>query len=113
MSHVPQSGTGVLSVDPEELVRRMSEDLERAISFAYFVTSARGKRAEFAAMQATLAKCLIQDQRPRAAIRVLRSIDRGSLPPEKAESLQKMGYRNVWSINGGWRALKDLLPTET
>jgi hypothetical protein len=34
MSHVPQSGTGVLSVDPEELVRRMSEDLERAISFA-------------------------------------------------------------------------------
>ncbi|MEQ1440313.1 rhodanese-like domain-containing protein [Fontimonas sp. SYSU GA230001] len=27
-----------------------------------------------------------------------------------AESLQKMGYRNVWSIAGGWRALKDLLP---
>ena len=34
MSHAPQSGSGVLSVDPEELVRRMSEDLERAISFA-------------------------------------------------------------------------------
>lgn len=29
-----------------------------------------------------------------------------------ADNLQKMGYRNVWSIDGGWRALKDLLPTE-
>ena len=29
-----------------------------------------------------------------------------------AENLQKMGYRNVWSIDGGWRALKDLLPVE-
>ena len=28
------------------------------------------------------------------------------------DSLQKMGYRNVHSIDGGWRALKDLLPTE-
>ncbi|HEX4914072.1 MAG TPA: rhodanese-like domain-containing protein [Vicinamibacterales bacterium] len=29
-----------------------------------------------------------------------------------AENLQKMGYRNVWSIDGGWRALKELLQTE-
>ncbi|SFF46904.1 Rhodanese-related sulfurtransferase [Fontimonas thermophila] len=29
-----------------------------------------------------------------------------------ADNLQKMGYRNVWSIDGGWRALKNLLPTE-
>lgn len=29
-----------------------------------------------------------------------------------AENLQKMGYRNVWSIDGGWRSLKDLLPVE-
>ncbi len=28
-----------------------------------------------------------------------------------ADNLQKMGYRNVWSIDGGWRALKELLPT--
>jgi rhodanese-related sulfurtransferase len=27
-----------------------------------------------------------------------------------ADNLQKMGYRNIWSIDGGWRALKDLLP---
>lgn len=27
-----------------------------------------------------------------------------------ADNLQKMGYRNVWSIDGGWRALKELLP---
>jgi rhodanese-related sulfurtransferase len=29
-----------------------------------------------------------------------------------AENLQKMGYTNVYSVDGGWRALKDLLPTE-
>jgi len=29
-----------------------------------------------------------------------------------AENLQKMGYTNVWSVDGGWRALKDLFPTE-
>lgn len=29
-----------------------------------------------------------------------------------ADNLQKMGYRNVWSIAGGWRTLKDYLPTE-
>lgn len=29
-----------------------------------------------------------------------------------ADNLQKMGYRQVWSVDGGWRALKDLLPTE-
>ncbi|MFP5358067.1 MAG: rhodanese-like domain-containing protein [Gammaproteobacteria bacterium] len=29
-----------------------------------------------------------------------------------ADNLQKMGYRRVWSVDGGWRALKDLLPTE-
>lgn len=29
-----------------------------------------------------------------------------------ADNLQKMGYRKVWSIDGGWRVLKDLLPTE-
>jgi len=29
-----------------------------------------------------------------------------------ADNLQKMGYVNVWSVDGGWRALKDLLPTE-
>lgn len=28
-----------------------------------------------------------------------------------ADNLQKMGYKNVWSIDGGWRVLKDLLPT--
>lgn len=28
-----------------------------------------------------------------------------------ADNLQKMGYRNVWSIDGGWRVLKDLLPS--
>ncbi|MDP9142057.1 MAG: rhodanese-like domain-containing protein [Pseudomonadota bacterium] len=28
-----------------------------------------------------------------------------------AANLQKMGYRNIWSIDGGWRALKELLPT--
>ena len=28
------------------------------------------------------------------------------------DNLQKMGYSNVHSIDGGWRALKDLLPTE-
>ena len=27
-----------------------------------------------------------------------------------ADNLQKMGYRNVWNVDGGWRALKDLLP---
>lgn len=27
-----------------------------------------------------------------------------------ADNLQKMGYRNVWSIDGGWRALQALLP---
>ncbi|HSW14517.1 MAG TPA: rhodanese-like domain-containing protein [Solimonas sp.] len=30
-----------------------------------------------------------------------------------ADNLQKMGYTNVWSVDGGWRVLKDLLPTET
>jgi rhodanese-related sulfurtransferase len=29
-----------------------------------------------------------------------------------AENLQKMGYTNVHSVDGGWRALKNLLPTE-
>jgi rhodanese-related sulfurtransferase len=29
-----------------------------------------------------------------------------------ADNLQKMGYINVYSIDGGWRTLKDLLPTE-
>jgi rhodanese-related sulfurtransferase len=29
-----------------------------------------------------------------------------------AENLQKMGYANVYSVDGGWRALKDLLDTE-
>lgn len=27
-----------------------------------------------------------------------------------ADNLQKMGYTNVYSVDGGWRALKDLLP---
>jgi rhodanese-related sulfurtransferase len=27
-----------------------------------------------------------------------------------ADNVQKMGYSNVWSIDGGWRVLKDLLP---
>jgi rhodanese-related sulfurtransferase len=30
-----------------------------------------------------------------------------------AENLQKMGYANVYSVDGGWRVLKDLLPTES
>jgi len=29
-----------------------------------------------------------------------------------ADNLQTMGYRNVHSIDGGWRVLKDLLPVE-
>lgn len=29
-----------------------------------------------------------------------------------ADNLQKMGYTRVWSVDGGWRALKDLMPTE-
>lgn len=29
-----------------------------------------------------------------------------------ADNLQKMGYRQVWSVDGGWRVLKDLMPTE-
>jgi rhodanese-related sulfurtransferase len=29
-----------------------------------------------------------------------------------ADNLQKMGYANVWNVDGGWRALKDLMPTE-
>lgn len=29
-----------------------------------------------------------------------------------ADNLQKMGYANVYSIDGGWRELKDLLPVE-
>jgi rhodanese-related sulfurtransferase len=29
-----------------------------------------------------------------------------------ADNLQKMGYRNVVNVDGGWRALKDILPTE-
>jgi rhodanese-related sulfurtransferase len=29
-----------------------------------------------------------------------------------ADNLVKMGYKNVWSVDGGWRALKDLFPTE-
>lgn len=29
-----------------------------------------------------------------------------------ADNLQKMGYTNVISIDGGWRTLKDLLPVE-
>lgn len=28
-----------------------------------------------------------------------------------ADALQKMGYTEVVSVDGGWRALKDLLPT--
>lgn len=28
-----------------------------------------------------------------------------------ADNLQKMGYTNVWSIDGGWRVLKDIMPT--
>ena len=27
-----------------------------------------------------------------------------------ADNLQKMGYSNVWSVDGGWRDLKALLP---
>lgn len=30
-----------------------------------------------------------------------------------ADNLQKMGYTQVWSIDGGWRTLKDLMPTTT
>ncbi len=29
-----------------------------------------------------------------------------------ADALQKMGYRNVVSVDGGWRQLKDLMPVE-
>jgi rhodanese-related sulfurtransferase len=29
-----------------------------------------------------------------------------------ADNLQKMGYKHAISIDGGWRELKDLLPTE-
>ncbi len=27
-----------------------------------------------------------------------------------ADNLRRMGYRNVYSVDGGWRVLKDLLP---
>jgi rhodanese-related sulfurtransferase len=30
-----------------------------------------------------------------------------------ADNLQKMGYTHVVNVDGGWRALKDLMPTET
>ena len=30
-----------------------------------------------------------------------------------ADNLRKMGYTNVVNVDGGWRALKDLMPTET
>jgi rhodanese-related sulfurtransferase len=30
-----------------------------------------------------------------------------------ADNLQKMGYTQVVNVDGGWRALKDLLPTES
>jgi rhodanese-related sulfurtransferase len=29
-----------------------------------------------------------------------------------ADNLKKMGYRNVVNVDGGWRALKDLMPVE-
>lgn len=29
-----------------------------------------------------------------------------------ADNLQKMGYTQVYSVDGGWRVLKDLLPVE-
>lgn len=29
-----------------------------------------------------------------------------------ADNLQKMGYQNVYSVDGGWRVLKDVLPVE-
>ena len=29
-----------------------------------------------------------------------------------ADNLQKMGYKNAVSVDGGWRELKDLLPVE-
>lgn len=29
-----------------------------------------------------------------------------------ADNLQKMGYKNVINVDGGWRSLKDLLPVE-
>lgn len=29
-----------------------------------------------------------------------------------AFNLQQMGYRRVWSVDGGWRALQTLMPTE-
>jgi rhodanese-related sulfurtransferase len=29
-----------------------------------------------------------------------------------ADNVQKMGYSNVYSIDGGWRVLKDILPVE-
>ena len=29
-----------------------------------------------------------------------------------ADNLKKMGYTNVINVDGGWRSLKDLLPTE-
>ena len=29
-----------------------------------------------------------------------------------ADNLQKMGYKNVYSVDGGWRVLKDILPVE-
>ena len=29
-----------------------------------------------------------------------------------ADNLKKMGYTDVWSVDGGWRQLKDLMPVE-
>jgi rhodanese-related sulfurtransferase len=30
-----------------------------------------------------------------------------------ADNLQKMGYTNVVNVDGGWRSLKEIMPTET
>lgn len=29
-----------------------------------------------------------------------------------ADNLRRMGYTDVWSVDGGWRRLKDLMPVE-
>lgn len=36
----------------------------------------------------------------------------GSRSALAADNLQKMGYTRVYNVDGGWRALRDLMPTE-
>ena len=53
------------------------------------------------AMQASLAKCLLKDQRPRAAAKVLQAIDRTDLKPAELESLRKLAVATKKMLDSG------------